>query len=114
MTLSEYQQIYGTAGLIRLAERAETQLSYIRQLICTAGKRPSAAMALRLIRASDGQITLEGLANPVGQVGKAKPLTNCGLTAEMALRIIQASGRRKLTLEEIVDATTPRREQATV
>jgi len=67
MTLAEYQAIYGTKGLIKLAEGAGTKLSYIRQLICTKGKQPSAKMALRLIRASGDKLTLEGLVFPAGQ-----------------------------------------------
>lgn len=66
-TLAEYQAIHGTEGLRRLADATGTKLSYLRQLICNAGKKPSADMALKLIQASGGKLTLEGLVNPVGQ-----------------------------------------------
>ena len=67
MTLAEYQAIYGTKGLVELAERAGTKLSYIRKLICVEGSVPSAPMCLRLIDASNGRLTLQGLVHPVGQ-----------------------------------------------
>lgn len=67
MTLAEYQQIYGTEGLRNLADSCGTKLSYIRKLICVTTNRPSSEMALKMIEASGGKLTLEGLVYPLGR-----------------------------------------------
>lgn len=64
MTLYEYYVVHKTEGLRELAERAGTKLSYIRQLIYETRKRPSVDMAAKIIEASGGQVTLDGLCNP--------------------------------------------------
>jgi hypothetical protein len=64
MTLYEYSLAHGTEGLRELAEKAGTKLSYIRQLMYEPNKRPSADMALKIIKASGDTITLHGLCNP--------------------------------------------------
>jgi hypothetical protein len=64
MTLYEYYLAHGTDGLAALAQKAGTKLSYIRQLIYEPQKRPSADMALAIIEASNGDVTLRGLCNP--------------------------------------------------
>lgn len=64
MTLNEYFIKHGTQGLRDLAEKAGTKLSYLLQLNYSTGKRPSIPMALKLVEASDGALTLDGLANP--------------------------------------------------
>lgn len=64
MTLNEYFIQHGTKGLRELASKAGTKLSYLLQLNYTPTKRPSIPMALKLVDASDGVLTLEGLANP--------------------------------------------------
>lgn len=64
MTLNDYFIQYGTSGLRELADKAGTKLSYLLQLNYTPAKRPSIQMASRLVEASGGKLTLEGLANP--------------------------------------------------
>ena len=64
MTLNDYFIKHGTKGLRELAEKAGTKLSYLLQLNYSTGKRPSIQMAQRLVDASGGALTLEGLANP--------------------------------------------------
>lgn len=64
MTLNDYFIKYGIKGLRELAEKAGTKLSYLLRLNHSTGKRPSIQMAQRLVAASDGAFTLEGLANP--------------------------------------------------
>lgn len=64
MTLNDYFIKHGTKGLRELAEKAGTKLSYLLQLNYSTGKRPSIQMAQRLVEASGGALTLEGLANP--------------------------------------------------
>lgn len=63
-TINAYFLAHGTEGLRTLAQKAGTKLSYLLQLNYMPTKRPSVAMAQRLIEASDGELTLEGLANP--------------------------------------------------
>lgn len=67
MTLNEYYLKHGTDGLNGLVERCKvpTKLSYIQQLIYSPKKRPSTQMAAALIEASNNELTLTGLANPV-------------------------------------------------
>lgn len=64
MTLNDYFITHGTKGLRDLALKAGTKLSYLLQLNYTPTKRPSMEMASRLVDASGGVLTLEGLANP--------------------------------------------------
>lgn len=64
MTINDYFVRYGTKGLQGLADRAGTKLSYLLQLNYSPSKRPSITMASRLVEASGGELTLEGLANP--------------------------------------------------
>ncbi len=64
MTLNDYFMRHGTKGLRDLAEKAGTKLSYLLQLNYSTDKRPSIQMASRLVEASNGALTLEGLANP--------------------------------------------------
>ncbi len=108
MTLRKYQQIYGPAGLERLAIAAGTSRNYLWRLICSPTRLPSASLALQLIRASGGELTLEGLAYPTGGVRRdhvkgSLPKVSCA----MCLRLIELSGGT-LTLEQIVDAITER------
>lgn len=64
MTINDYFAKFGTKGLRELAARSGTKLSYLLQLNYVETKRPSMQMAVRLIEASDGLLTLDGLANP--------------------------------------------------
>lgn len=64
MTLNDYFIKYGTAGLRALAKEAGTTVGYLLQLNYRPEKLPSIQMASRLVAASNGQLTLEGLANP--------------------------------------------------
>jgi len=63
-TINDFFIKHGTEGFRRLAERAGTKVSYLLQLNYMPSKVPSVRMAQRLIAASDGELTLEGLANP--------------------------------------------------
>lgn len=63
-TINEYFIKHGTAGLRALAEKAGTKPSYLLQLNYMPSKRPSIDLAQRLVEASDGELTFEGLANP--------------------------------------------------
>jgi hypothetical protein len=63
-TINDYLLKYGQAGFARLAKRAGTKVSYLNQLNYDTNKRPSMEMAQRLVKASGGEITLDGLANP--------------------------------------------------
>lgn len=65
MNINAYYIKHGTAGLARLADAAQTKLSYLKQLIYSEKKSPSMKMAARLVKASNNELTLEGLANPV-------------------------------------------------
>ena len=65
MTLNQYYLKYGTKGLELLAERSVTKLSYLKQLNYVVKKMPSLELAKRLVAQSDGELTLDGLANPV-------------------------------------------------
>ena len=64
MTINEYFIRHRTDGLRRLADRAQTKLSYLLQLNYTPTKLPSIKMAKRLIDASDGELSFDGLLNP--------------------------------------------------
>lgn len=64
MTLNEYFHEYGRPGLVSLAQKTGTKLSYLLQLNYVTEKRPSLDLAQRLIDASGGKLTLEGLSNP--------------------------------------------------
>lgn len=63
-TLNDYFRNHGTEGLRALAERAGTKVSYLLQLNYMPTKRPSVKMCERLVKASNGALTFEGLANP--------------------------------------------------
>lgn len=65
MNINDYYIKYGMAGLEKLAEKAGTKLSYLKQLVYTTNKRPSIEMAERLVKASGGKLTYRDLANPV-------------------------------------------------
>ena len=65
MNINDYYIKHGTSGIATLATEAGTKTSYIKQLIYTAGKRPSISMAERLVKASGGELTYADLANPV-------------------------------------------------
>lgn len=64
MTINDYFAKFGTKGLRELAARSGTKLSYLLQLNYVETKRPSMQLAVRLVEASDGILTLDGLANP--------------------------------------------------
>lgn len=70
MNLNDYYIKHGTAGLERLAQESDTKLSYLKQLVYTTNKRPSIEMARRLVAASGGELTFDGLANPVKRLPK--------------------------------------------
>ena len=64
-TVKAFYDKHGQKGFDRIAERAETRTSYLRQLMyANGGKTPSLKMALAIVRASDGEISIEGLAEP--------------------------------------------------
>lgn len=69
-TLNDYFLRHGTEGLRGLADRAGTKLSYLLQLNYSTEKRPSMLMAQRIAAASNGEITLDGLANPKKELVK--------------------------------------------
>lgn len=70
MTLNDYYLKFGTAGLQRLADKAGTKLSYMKQLIYDPDKQPSMNMAKKLIEASGNELTYSELANPVKKLPK--------------------------------------------
>jgi hypothetical protein len=63
-TLNDYFQKHRTEGLRILADKAGTKLSYLQQLNYDPRKRPSMERAKAIVAASNGEITLDGLANP--------------------------------------------------
>lgn len=64
-TINDWYRAHRRRGLRELAEKVGTTDHYLMQLNYNPAKRPSADLALRLIEATDGAITLEGLCNPV-------------------------------------------------
>lgn len=64
MNLQDYFLKHGMAGVARLAERSGLQKSYLLQLVYVPTRRPSLASAQKLVEASNGRLTLNGLANP--------------------------------------------------
>ncbi len=73
MTIAEFYDREGLAGLRRLADQAGTDLSYIRALLYSKGKNPSLKMAIDLVEASGGLLTYVGLAYPTGRPSRDKP-----------------------------------------
>lgn len=67
MTLVEFQRRYGSAAMEALAARSATKMSYLRKLMSTPSAAPSARMCVRLIEASEEQLTLRGLVYPCGR-----------------------------------------------
>lgn len=65
MTLNAYFLRHGRAGLRALALATGARFGYLQQLNYVTRKKPSMALALKLVAASGGEITLDGLANPV-------------------------------------------------
>lgn len=71
MNLQEYTIKHGTAKLHVLAELVGCKPTYLNNLLYAVNnnpekpKRPSMALAQKLVDASGGQLTLNGLANPV-------------------------------------------------
>lgn len=63
-TINDYFLKYGTEGFRKLAAKAGTSVGYLQQLNYSTKKRPSISMAEKLIEASNGELTFEGLANP--------------------------------------------------
>jgi len=63
-TINEFYRKYRRKGLRDLAIRTGTTDTYLMQLNYDVSKRPSVDLALRLIRESQGEITLEGICNP--------------------------------------------------
>ena len=63
-TLNAYYRRHRKAGFKALAEKAGTTMGYLYQLNYVPTKKPSLAMAKRLVEASNGEITYEGLDNP--------------------------------------------------
>lgn len=64
-TLNEYFRRHRTKGFEELARKSGTKLSYLLQLNYNPDrKRPSIDLATKLIEASNGELTYEGLANP--------------------------------------------------
>jgi hypothetical protein len=66
-SIAEFYERHGLEGLRRLATGARTDLSYIRALLYSPTKNPSLKMAIDLVRASDSELTFEGLAFPKGR-----------------------------------------------
>lgn len=77
MTLSEYFSIHRMQGLRRLADETGCKLGYLQQLLYVPTKKPSMTVATRLIKASNGELTYEGLANPIKKlVRQPKQIAN--------------------------------------
>ena len=64
MNLQDYFLNHGMAGLDKLAEGSGLRKSYLLQLVYVPTRRPSLSSAQKLVEASGGQLTLNGLANP--------------------------------------------------
>lgn len=64
-TINDFYRAHRRRGLRELAQKTGTTDHYLMQLNYNPAKRPSVDMALKLIEATDGEITLEGLCNPV-------------------------------------------------
>lgn len=64
MGLADYLEKYGHKGLEELAEKAGTSKGYLTRLAYQPWARPSLNLAARLVKASGGVLTFEGLANP--------------------------------------------------
>lgn len=64
MRLSEYFLDFGQDAFLALAKKARASVSYLTRLAYTRDL-PSMPLAKRLVRASDGKLTLEGLSDPI-------------------------------------------------
>ena len=62
--LIDFLAVYGRPGLREIAKTAGTEEIYLVRLCYDACKRPSLGLADKLIRASEGFLTVEGLLNP--------------------------------------------------
>lgn len=65
MNLHDYYKKHGTDGLVALAASVGSTLGYMQQLLYQPEKLPSIKMASKMVSASKGELTFEGLANPV-------------------------------------------------
>lgn len=64
-TIAAYFAKYRIHGLRRLAKATHCKPGYLQQLVVNPKKRPSMSLAQRLVHASNGELSFEGLANPV-------------------------------------------------
>lgn len=71
MNLQEYVLKYGTKALFDLAEKCEKSPGYMQNLLYTVNsghvppKCPGKKLAAKMVKFTKGQLTLEGLSNPV-------------------------------------------------
>lgn len=64
MGIGEFLEQYGRAELDRVAEKAGASKAYLLRLAYQPTAMPSLKLSKRLVEASDGRLTFEGLANP--------------------------------------------------
>ena len=65
MTITEYFIQHRHAGLRKLADGAGTKYRYMLQLVYKEERTPSARLIKKLIAASEGVLTFEGLSTPI-------------------------------------------------
>lgn len=64
-TITHFYRTHGQKGLRELANSVGTTEGYLVQLSYNPKKRPSVGLAKKLIDASGGEITLDGICNPI-------------------------------------------------
>lgn len=95
-TLNAYFLKHGKAGLRHLAAKTGAKVGYLQQLNYVTRKKPGKKLALKLVEASNGEITLEGLDNPVKVLKRPRTQSPAALDAQLQTLYAKGIGRGEL------------------